>query len=157
LLSILIIAYILYANRGYYLQGVSFIDYIKWSSNIVPFRTISLYTEALFSGSMNTEIPVGNLFGNSRMFLPMGIYLPCIFRRTRKFLSFLLCMTGILLLLEAGQLLLRTGSFDIDDLILNLAGASLGYAIWKIKQVRKVCSIIFEAETDKNKEAGTGI
>lgn len=37
-----------------------------------------------------------------------------------------------LIAIELGQLFTLRGICDIDDLILNLLGASIGFAIWKI-------------------------
>jgi glycopeptide antibiotics resistance protein len=38
---------------------------------------------------------------------------------------------------EAVQLFMRLGSFDIDDLILNLAGAMLEFLMWKTRLLQR--------------------
>ena len=68
-------------SRGFLWSGITMIEYIKNSSNFVPFKTINTYIRALFDGSMNIDIPIKNLFGNLFMFLPAGIYLPYYIRR----------------------------------------------------------------------------
>ncbi|MDD5016859.1 MAG: VanZ family protein [Eubacteriales bacterium] len=126
----LVLLYTLFAGRGYFASGLSLAEYIRVSSNIVPFKTIIQYVKALSDGSMNIDTPIKNLGGNLLMFLPMGIYLPGFFKGLRRPGRFCLCMVGILFVIEGAQLLLRLGSFDIDDFILNMAGALIGFAVW---------------------------
>lgn len=112
--------------------------YLKFSANFVPFKTISIYVNALFNGSMNINIPIKNLFGYLLIFLPMGIYLPFYVKRVNKLGVFIIVIFGMLLLIEIIQLVTRLGSFDVDDLILNMVGALIGYGIWKTKIVQKL-------------------
>ena len=110
---------------------MSYDEYLRAFTNFVPFETISLYVSALFSGRMNIDIPIKNLAGNLLMFLPLGFYLPYFAKKIMGIGKFILFSVAILLLIEAIQLLTMTGSFDIDDLILNLAGAIVGFFIFK--------------------------
>lgn len=127
------LVYILYlSSRGYFGANLSLIDYIRYSSNLIPFKTISFYIGALYNNSMNIEIPIQNLLGNLLMFLPMGIYLPYFFKKLRKLGRYVLCILVVLIVSEAIQLLLRVGSFDVDDIILNISGALTGFAIFKL-------------------------
>lgn len=121
-------------TRGYYWTDLSLMEYMKMSSNFVPFKTISMYIKAIFDGSMNIDIPIKNLVGNFIMFLPMGIYLPYFFKRISKIVVFSISMIILLFIIEVIQLVTRRGSFDIDDLILNLFGALIGFGIWKVVQ-----------------------
>lgn len=116
-------------RKLYVWDDVSFIEYIQFSSNFVPFQTISIYFNALFDGSMNIDIPIKNLFGNLLMFLPMGIYLPYFLRKLNKLGTFTISIIILLLSIEVIQLVTRLGSFDIDDLILNMVGALIGFGI----------------------------
>jgi glycopeptide antibiotics resistance protein len=110
---------------------MTLIDYIMLSSNFVPFKTISMYIQAIFYGNMNLDIPIKNLFGNLFMFLPMGLYLPYFIKRTKQVSVFSIVFLSILFLIEFTQFLIRRGSFDIDDFILNTIGALIGFTIWK--------------------------
>ncbi|MFB1050912.1 VanZ family protein [Paraliobacillus sp. JSM ZJ581] len=125
-------------NRGYMWTNLSMFEYIRYSSNLIPFRTISTYIQAIFDGSMNIDVPIKNLSGNLFMFLPMGIYLPFFIRKLHKANLFLISMIVILFVLEVVQLITRRGSFDIDDFILNLIGALMGFGIWKSKVAQKL-------------------
>lgn len=110
---------------------LTFLEYMKYSSNFVPFKTISTYINAIFSGNMNLDIPLKNLFGNLLMFLPMGIYLPYFIKRLKRISSFSVTFMIILLVIKITQSISRRGSFDIDDFILNTIGALIGFGVWK--------------------------
>lgn len=134
-----LISLLFLGTRSIYVwDDVSFIEYIQFSSNFVPFQTISIYINALFDGSMNIDIPIKNLFGNLLMFLPMGIYLPYLAKKVNKLDTFIVSMIIFLLSIEMIQVVTRLGSFDIDDLILNMVGALIGFGIWKTNIVQKL-------------------
>lgn len=122
-------------QRGHF-RNLSIWEYALMQMNIIPFKTITEYISAIFTGSMNLDIPIKNLLGNLILFLPMGIYLPLFFKKSRKFLSYFLIMIGILVAVELIQFFTRQGAFDIDDLILNLAGAFIGFALWRTKVIQ---------------------
>ncbi len=105
-------------------------QYINTHTNFVPFSTISFYISNLTSGMMNNSIIVRNLLGNLLPFLPMGILLPVIFEKMKRFGWFLLTQFCVITVFEVIQLLTTTGSFDVDDILLNLVGAVFGWLLW---------------------------
>lgn len=105
-------------------------QYIRTHTNLIPFSTISFYMSNLTSGMMNNSIIVRNLLGNLLPFLPMGILLPVIFEKMKHFGWFLLTQFCVITVFEAIQLLTTTGSFDVDDILLNLVGAVVGWFLW---------------------------
>lgn len=117
---------------------LSLIEYIKWNSNIIPFKTITTYVTAIFDGRMNLDIPIKNLIGNTLLFLPMGIYLPYLITKMNRLSVFSLSMVILLFVIEAAQLVTRRGSFDVDDFILNMLGALIGFTIWKMNSIQKL-------------------
>lgn len=116
----------------------SLLAYIKNSSNFIPFLTISIYFESIREGSLNLDIPLKNLVGNFILFLPMGVYLPFFIKKLNNIWIFSISMIALLFIVEITQLVTRRGSFDIDDFILNLPGALIGFGIWKTKAVQKL-------------------
>jgi glycopeptide antibiotics resistance protein len=128
----LVLAYLLFVMHGGYSTDLTLWEYIRYNTNLVPFKSIILYIRALSDHSMNMDTPVRNLLGNLLMLLPMGLYLPGFFKRLRKLGAFCICMAALIFVIEAAELLLRRGSFDIDDFILNMAGALIGFAVWRI-------------------------
>lgn len=101
-----------------------------------PFGTIAQYTNSLISLS-GTDLTVRkwyyikNLLGNIVMFIPMGFFFPFFLKGCRTYgRTLLFCMLTVLMI-EILQAVTLLGYFDIDDLILNLAGASFGYLIFR--------------------------
>ncbi|MFT9597276.1 VanZ family protein [Mesobacillus sp.] len=136
LLALVVLLFL--GTRGFIFTDLSLIEYIKRSSNFVPFKTISTYIKAIFDGSMNMDIPIKNLVGNLFMFLPMGIYIPYFIKGIYKVSVFSLSMTILFFVIEVIQLVSRRGSFDIDDFILNMLGALIGFGIWKSTFIQKL-------------------
>ncbi len=87
---------------------------------------------------MNMDIPIKNLVGNFILFLPMGFYLPYFMKKINKVSVFSLLMIILLFIFKVLQLVTRRGSFDIDDFILNMFGAIIGFGIWKSNVVQKL-------------------
>lgn len=138
LVMLLFVGVMFVGVRGHIWTDLSLIEYIRTSSNFVPFKTISTYIMAMFDGSLNLGIPIKNLIGNLIMFLPMGIYLPYYIKKINKVGRFTFSMIILLFVIEVTQLVTRKGSFDIDDFILNMVGALIGYGIWKTKIVQRL-------------------
>lgn len=125
-------------NRGNWWTNLSVLEYAMMHINLVPFKTIGGYIDAIMKGTMNVNIPLENIFGNLIMFLPAGMYLPLFCEKVDSIKKLIIYMLQIFLLIELGQFLTKRGSFDIDDLILNLAGAVIGYLLWRSRPVQKI-------------------
>jgi len=72
--------------------------------------------------------------GNAIMLLPLGIFLPLLNKRLRKFSSFffvLLISLTVSIGIEVLQLATNYRSTDIDDVILNTAGACVGFILFQ--------------------------
>ena len=98
-----------------------------------PLQTLKLFWDALISNQnpgMRTHAFV-NLLGNVAMFVPLGFFTPWIWQHWRKFSRHFCLMTGIILCVELSQFWLYLGACDVDDLLLNLVGTSLGFVLWK--------------------------
>lgn len=109
--------------------------------NLLPLKTIRDYFAVL-----GRDDPVGislrpyaliNFVGNLLAFLPLGLFFPLLFSRQRSFGCFLLTVTAAICLIEVLQFASRRGALDIDDLLLNLPGAVLGWLCWKMDKIRK--------------------
>ncbi len=104
--------------------------------NLVPLYTIRNWMDFFFRddplAASLRRFSILNLAGNLFVLLPMGIFLPILFPRMRFFLHFLLCATAFVCLVEALQFVSMRGALDVDDLILNVPGACLGWLIWRI-------------------------
>ena len=66
------------------------------------------------------------------MFIPLGFCLPWVHARLRRWWKTLLVSAGVILCVELTQLVTLLGHCDVDDLILNLIGVTMGYLLWAI-------------------------
>jgi glycopeptide antibiotics resistance protein len=104
---------------------------LVWSAvNLVPARTVVGIIRD-FPG-----LVVQQLLGNVVMFVPLGFFLPLLSTRCRRFAMTaavgLSVSAGIELVQFALLLTLNARrSVDVDDVILNVTGACLGYLVWR--------------------------
>lgn len=97
------------------------------SSNFMPFRTILHYAQ----GNPNMRVALQNLVGNILAFGPMGVLVPALLPAFRRVRNVILISLGVSLCFELTQLFGGIGQFDVDDLLLNTLGASIGWvAYW---------------------------
>lgn len=94
--------------------------------NIIPFYGI---LQVIQSG----ELPyiVLNILGNILMFLPMGFFLPLLWKRLSNVKVVIFFGILISALIEISQLYICRGT-DIDDLILNTVGTFMGYLSYRL-------------------------
>ncbi len=102
--------------------------------NLIPFRVINRFIEILGEAElpMHIDYSLKNLIGNVVLFVPIGIFLPLLWKsQTRAFVFFPTSLLGIVLI-EVLQWWLKLGMGDIDDVILNMLGASIGFCLTKL-------------------------
>jgi len=90
--------------------------------NFQPFKTINIYD------TFGKQV-----MGNFVMLLPLGIYLPLLYRKLRKatgFFAVLLISFLVSVGIEILQLATSYRSTDIDDVILNTLGACAGFLVY---------------------------
>ena len=125
-----------------------FNKYINNSFNIIPFHTIIDYISK-FNSLYDTKTIMINLLGNLIALMPMAIFLPLLFKKTRKLKNFILTVVIIVFCIEIVQFLTLTGSCDIDDIILNVTGAIIAYIIFKVNSINNLIRNIFLLEDNK--------
>lgn len=131
--------YVLFLDGRGKIYDMPLLEYIKCSVNFVPFRTISNYMNNIHTGMINIDTILYNLIGNFLLFFPMGFLLPITFKRLDTLFKCIIIVFSSILLVEILQLTLQIGIFDIDDFILNLLGGFIGYAMSRIRLIRKLC------------------
>lgn len=108
----------------------------EYRYNLLPFKTIGDYFRVLRrsdpTGIFYRPYALKNFLGNILAFIPLGVFLPLLFQRQRKFLLFLLTVMTLVCAVELLQLATQLGSLDVDDLILNVPGACLGWLVWRL-------------------------
>lgn len=78
----------------------------------------------------NTQI-VGNLL----LLLPLGIYLPLLYKKSSNFFAVLIISVMVSTVIELLQLITRHRSADVDDILLNTMGACVGFVVYKLMVV----------------------
>lgn len=118
--------------------SASYTEQLQSSVNFIPFRTIRWFLTVgeKTSNQYLLRHAFVNLTGNVILFIPLGIFFPGLWKGLRSFWKLLLCLIAVILGVELLQLLTLLGSCDIDDLILNLFGALLGYGLWLLCRPR---------------------
>lgn len=101
--------------------------------NLIPFREIQRYLRYRRQiGNMHVFL---NLAGNVIGFLPFGALLPAMRKTKISFWKVTLLSFELSLFIEVLQLMLRAGSCDVDDVILNTLGGCIGYGLHKAAAV----------------------
>lgn len=114
-------------------EGIPYSDQLMMRLNLVPFRTLThqLHLLTKLDRPWLVQHALVNLLGNVVLFVPLGIFLPKLWERLQGLWKVVFATAGIILVVEAVQVLTLLGRCDIDDLILNLAGAAIGYGLYK--------------------------
>ena len=135
-------------------NGAAFREYINTSTNLVPFDTVRLFINGYKNGQLALSVMLENIFGNFVAFMPLAFFLACFLKRPSKWYSVLITVTLSVITVELLQFLFLTGSSDIDDVILNVAGAMCFYAILRIKRIsRGISKFTFGVwKTDEDKD-----
>ncbi len=116
--NLLFILYILCLFHAVTYQDVS------WASaNLIPFKEILRY-------DFGSNLFYRNIFGNLLLFLPYGLYITY-YLDLKKPLSVMGYAFVISLSIELIQSIIGR-VFDVDDIILNVLGALLGYFIYRL-------------------------
>lgn len=71
-----------------------------------------------------------NIIGNITMFIPVGIVWPVCFKKLNTIGKAILAGAGFSLFIEISQLLFYERCSDIDDILLNTAGVTVGALIF---------------------------
>lgn len=105
-------------------QVVTFQDDTTWSSNnFIPFKEIMRY-------NMGSRLFFKNVIGNMVLFLPYGFFVSYYLDNKKLSLTFTLTLITSVAI-ETVQLIIGR-IFDIDDIILNVIGGTLGFYIYHI-------------------------
>ena len=118
---ILFLIYFLIFSDWYGREGT-----MEYHYNLEPFREIKRFWEYREKLGVWSFV---NLFGNVAIFIPFGFF-ETMASRKRNFLGTVLDGTFVSLFVEGFQFLSKVGRFDVDDLMLNVAGVVVGYLMF---------------------------
>ena len=129
LLYCAILLWLLFGRSNGWVAGLSYQEQLKQNTNLTPLYTIRNYLYVLQNptNSYLTTHCFINLAGNILLFIPAGWLLPKLWKWQRNFLHFFVSCLGAVFCVEVLQLFTLLGSFDVDDIILNLLGMTVGF------------------------------
>lgn len=113
------------------------------TANFMPFRTIKMYID--YAYKLNS---VENLAGNLLVFVPLGFFLPLMAEQLRKFSEMFINVFTFVLGIEVFQLFSAFGAFDVDDILLNCLGATIGFGCYKAAEAFYRKKISYRREGD---------
>ena len=108
---------------------------LNQNRNLIPLATLKRYVRIL-NGNYSPALrrhAAANLAGNVALFLPVGYFAPLLWDSFRPLWRCLLKSALIITAIELVQLLTLLGSCDVDDLLLNLLGVTIGYALSRLQ------------------------
>lgn len=143
--SAILYAFVLYyvlfrlAGREMVVVSEDMLDnYNYWNAiNLIPFKTIGEYIAAIMDGNMVGHA-IRNLVGNLFLLFPLGFYLPFFARKMTSAKMYAAIVAIFIIIVEVVQLVTMSGSMDIDDFILNFAGALIGFFVFTRTPIRSI-------------------
>ena len=130
--------WLLYFDGGYdrIASNADFHTYFALKTNFIPLVTIRRYLTNI-SNDTYASSAVFNLVGNIAAFMPLAFFCQLLISFLRKPWLFIPLLLVSLVGIEGLQLLLRVGSCDVDDVILNMLGALFIYFLMKLPPVQR--------------------
>ena len=134
-------------DRNPAISDLPYWEQIRNRCNFIPWQTVGNYWDVLIRPEYYTEkwgaastyryqavVAAINILGNIVMFVPLGVFLPVLWRKLQK--AWKAIPVGFLMIVgvEICQLLTLRGRCDIDDVLLNVLGIMIGYALWRVCQ-----------------------
>ena len=117
-------------------RGIAVTDY--WSQlpgriNLIPFSSMGSMLRALWYNPYPAVLwtVVYNIGGNIAMFVPLGFFLRALVPGCKGFRRCMGTVAVIMSTVELCQLFTLRGFCEVDDLILNLLGAAIGWWLAK--------------------------
>jgi glycopeptide antibiotics resistance protein len=133
-------------------RGIGIIRQISYlslffSALIIVFATIIIFTKITFSpdeyhlslipferfkGNVNIlKTIITEMIPNIIIFIPLGIFIPIVFKKARKLYKTALIIFLVTFSIESFQYFIGRLS-DIDDIITNLLGGVIGFGIFRV-------------------------
>ncbi|MCZ1265399.1 VanZ family protein [Paenibacillus taichungensis] len=106
--------------------------YDIWNISLVPFQSIKA---SIYSFIRDPSFGVVTLFliGNILIFVPLGFLLPLLLKKP-SYIRTILVSLIIIVSIETIQFVTCLGIADVDDVLLNMLGSSIGYVTFVITE-----------------------
>jgi len=114
--------------------------------NLIPFSSI----KQMLNSPLGLKVGLYNVLGNFLMLTPLAVLLPLINDKFKKVINYLIIIILCSLSIEISQHITKIGSFDIDDLILNVGGSFIIFLIiTKTRLINYLYKLFYEVNIPK--------
>lgn len=128
---LIVLTYFMFFSDGFGRSG-----HEDYAYNLTLFKEIKRFYK--YREILGMKSFLLNTVGNVVCFMPFGFILPLISRRGGRWYNTFLLSFLLSLGIEVVQLVLKVGSFDVDDMFLNTMGGILGYiCVVIVKGIRR--------------------
>lgn len=116
-------------------EDMTYSDFLKINTNLVPFKSFIEYFEKLSENRINVNSVIKHFLYNIVVFAFITVFTSLSFNgNTSKTIAFSACFA---IFLELLQFISKSGICDIDSVILRFIGILAGYLICKIFTAKK--------------------
>ena len=136
-----------FSRRGFIIVNWNKIiirDYFNYVINLIPFKVIIELTIGFINREISLKLFLINIFGNFFIFMPLSFFLPRLFKKENNLKTFIITMFIIISIIEISQFITLSGTFDIDDYILNIGGSYLMYKLLKKEKINNFIEKIMQ-------------
>lgn len=123
--------YVLFIRRIGVTYPLTYRDWLSQCYNLIPGRALYDYFSAPYQSSAVLRRIIFNYGGNLLLFTPWGFLFGIGNAMLKKFV---ICTITVVVAVEFLQYFTMLGSFDIEDIILNVSGATIGFLI--VRQIK---------------------
>lgn len=140
-----LMVYLLFIRDRAAIEGLSYWEQIERNCSFTPWHTVGNYWDVLTRPDYymekweaaaiyryNAKVALVNILGNIAMFIPFGTFLPMMWPKLQGAWKALPVGLLTVVLVETCQLFTLRGRWDVDDILLNMIGITLGYALWRL-------------------------
>lgn len=132
---LVLLFHLVFVNQLRSAEDIGLREFFFANANLIPFRTVfGMAGDFLQRGNL---LALVNICGNLALLAPLGFLLPMGFQSMRRKPLFFAVLFVIACGIEAGQVYLRVGKFDVDDIILNVMGGAISYAVCHLRCVQR--------------------
>lgn len=127
----IVLLYVLFLKDIGKSYPLTYTEYLGAMSNFIPLKSIYILLKTpVISAPIVLRFLI-NFGGNILLFIPWGLLLPLYFQSLCIFKKFIKATLIAVLLIEAIQLFAMLGVFDIEDILLRLVSACIGFCVAK--------------------------
>ena len=102
----------------------------EYRYNLIPLNEIKRFIK--YHEILGYKSLIINIAGNILAFAPFGFFMPIVSPQDNRVLRVVVTGCCFSLLIEMLQLVFKIGIFDVDDILLNTIGVTVGYMGFRI-------------------------